>query len=231
MRWWVMLVGGVLTSVIVAGGVLTAGRGLSIDPAVSSHARAALVRLAELTVTDGRPSRSDYRRAAFGAAWTDAATVLGGGNGCDTRNDVLARDLTDLRRSMVDSCPNAVAGGEFRSPYTGDFIVFRRDRRAGDVQIDHIVPLAYAWDMGAWSWPVTMRTNLANDPANLVAVDAASNLTKSDQAPAQWLPPNRGFHCQYVTQFVMVMAGYRLTVDRPSRDVMAAVLRSCAAVE
>ncbi len=229
LRWWLILVGSVLTAVIVAGGLTLSGRGASTDPAAGSAAGAASLRLAGLSVTDRRPERSDYQRAAFGAAWTDAVTVTGGGNGCDTRNDVLARDLVDVRRAVVDSCPDAVVAGEFRSPYTGEFIVFRRDRRPGAVQIDHIVPLAYAWDMGAWAWPRTARMNLANDPANLVAADAASNLTKSDQAPAEWMPPNRGFHCQYVTQFVMVMAAYQLPVDRRSRDVMAQVLRSCGA--
>ena len=78
----------------------------------------------------------------------------------------------------------------------------------------------------------TLKLQLLNKDQRHAEMNASlETLTKSDQAPAQWLPPNRGFHCQYVTQFVMVMAGYRLTVDRPSRDVMAAVLRSCAAVE
>ncbi|MCF3937922.1 HNH endonuclease family protein [Gordonia tangerina] len=229
LRWWLILVGSVLTAVIVAGGLTLSGRGASTDSAAGSAAGAASLRLAGLSVTDRRAERSDYQRAAFGAAWTDAVTVTGGGNGCDTRNDVLARDLVDVRRAVVDSCPDAVVAGEFRSPYTGEFIAFRRDRRPGAVQIDHIVPLAYAWDMGAWAWPQTARMNLANDPANLVAADAASNLTKSDQAPAEWMPPNRRFHCQYVTQFVMVMAAYQLPVDRRSRDVMAQVLRSCGA--
>ncbi|MEE3852624.1 HNH endonuclease family protein [Gordonia sp. LSe1-13] len=227
MRWWLVLIPSVATTVIVAAGVLVADRDGPSDPAVASQARQAMSALARVAVVGERAPRSDYQREAFGTAWTDAVTVAGGANGCDTRNDVLTRDLIDVQLSVIDSCPRAVMSGEFRSPYTGEFVVFRRDRRAGSVQIDHIVPLAYAWDMGAWAWPWAARANFANDPANLVAVDAASNMAKSDQEPARWLPPNRTFHCQYAIQFIAVTVSYRLQVDSRSADTLGAVLRRC----
>ncbi|GAB90581.1 HNH endonuclease family protein [Gordonia rhizosphera] len=198
------------------------------DPTIAPRARQAADILPGIPVVAQRPSRPDYRRAAFGAAWTDAVAVAGGANGCDTRNDILARDLTDTRTAAVASCPRAVTAGEFRSPYTGEFVVFRRGGRAGSVQIDHIVPLAFAWDMGAWAWTPTKRMDLANDPANLVAVDASSNLAKSDLEPGRWMPPNRGFHCHYAIQFVAVVATYGLELDDHSRQVLSRTLRRCA---
>ncbi|MEO9327424.1 HNH endonuclease family protein [Gordonia aurantiaca] len=223
-RQWATLVVAVATAIVVAAG----GGGFwshpDVDPRLSAKAREALSRLASLPTVPHRPARDDYDRTAFGAAWTDAVSVAGGGNGCDTRNDILARDLRDIRAGPVSSCPRAVLEGEFRSPYTGEFVVFSRDRGASGVQIDHIVPLAYAWDMGAWSWTPTRRVDFANDPANLVAVDGASNQEKGDAEPARWMPPERGFRCPYAIQFVMVSAAYGLSVDARSRGVLAATL-------
>lgn len=226
-KQWALLVFAVFTSIVVAIGSGGFWAHPDADPHVLSMAREALSRLDSLPVVAQRPERDDYDRAAFGAAWTDEVSVAGGGNGCDTRNDILARDLQDIRAGPVPSCPRAVVAGEFRSPYSGEFVVFRRDRGASTVQIDHIVPLAYAWDMGAWSWEFGRRLEFANDPANLVAVDGASNQDKSDSEPARWMPPARGFWCQYAIQFVTVSVTYGLTIDVESREVLADALR-CA---
>ncbi|MCZ4579229.1 MULTISPECIES: HNH endonuclease family protein [Gordonia] len=224
-RQWSLLVFAVVTAIVVAVGSGGFGPQSDIDSRVRTLAREALARLASIPVHAQRPDRDDYDRSAFGAAWTDAVAVAGGGNGCDTRNDILARDLQDIRAGPVSSCPRAVLAGEFRSPYSGEFVVFRRDRNASSVQIDHIVPLAYAWDMGAWSWELGRRLSFANDPANLVAVDGPSNQDKSDSEPGRWMPPVRGFWCQYAIQFVMVSATYGLTVDAESREVLTDALR------
>lgn len=158
-------------------------------------------------------------------AWTDAVRVPGGGNGCDTRNDVLTRDLRDIRAGPVSSCPHAVLAGELHSPYTGEFVMFRRGSGSSSVQIDHIVPLAYAWDMGAWAWPAELRRDFGNDPANLVAVDARSNQAKSDAEPGRWMPPRHRFRCQYAVQFVVVVRAYGLALDEASRRVLGQALR------
>ena len=92
----------------------------------------------------------DYRRDAFGDAWTDDNTAPGGHNGCDTRNDILDRDLVDKTYVSIKRCPTAVATGTLHDPYTNAVIAFMRGEKTGAaVQIEHIVPLAYAWDMGA----------------------------------------------------------------------------------
>jgi hypothetical protein len=168
----------------------------------------------------------DYRRAAFGESWTDDTTAPGGHNGCDTRNDILDRDLVDKTYVSIKRCPKAVATGTLHDPYTNATIAFVRGNQTGaSVQIDHIVPLAYAWDLGARNWTDEMRTRFANDPANLLAVDGPTNQDKGDQEPARWMPPNAAFHCQYAMQFIAVLRGYGLPVDAPS----AAALRGAAA--
>ncbi|WP_245569758.1 HNH endonuclease family protein [Gordonia shandongensis] len=222
---WVALVVFAALTVTVAVGVGWPRERSSLPAEVVAVARD---RLGALTVVDRRPAAGrDYERDAFGPAWTDAAAVAGGGNGCDTRNDILERDVSVTARTAVASCPEAVAAGTLTSPYTGRSMSFRRGRESAAVQIDHIVPLAYAWDLGAWEWSPDRRWSFANDPANLVAVDAASNQAKSDLEPARWMPPLRGFHCQYAVQIVVVLAAYGLPVDAPSRTILDGVLAGC----
>ncbi|MFT3715679.1 MAG: HNH endonuclease family protein [Gordonia sp. (in: high G+C Gram-positive bacteria)] len=226
MRHWLWATGFSGTAVLVAVTAgWPAGSETVIDPARVTHARTALV---SLTVLPARPPHDEaYSREAFGQAWTDTAPVAGAGNGCDTRNDVLARDLSVNGAVAVTSCREAVASGRFRSPYTGREIVFTRGRGSTAVQIDHIVPLSYAWDMGASAWPPQQRTAFANDPANLLATDAASNQAKSDLEPGRWMPELRGFWCQYAIQFIDVADAYRLSVDEASRRVLATALGEC----
>jgi hypothetical protein len=95
------------------------------------------------------------------------------------------------------------------------------------VQIDHIVPLAYAWSMGARQWNSVVRQRFANDPANLVAVDGEANQDKSDKQPSQWMPANSGFHCQYAIQFIAVVRTYGLYLDRASYPVLRTALARC----
>ncbi|MFT3661731.1 MAG: HNH endonuclease family protein [Gordonia sp. (in: high G+C Gram-positive bacteria)] len=225
-RHWSALLGFAATAVITAAGIGWRDTAPpSIDLARVTAARAAL---GALVVVEHRLPRSvEYRREAFGPAWSDAAGVGEAGNGCDTRNDVLARDLAVVKSTTAATCSAAVASGRFRSPYTGREIVFTRGRGSTAVHIDHIVPLSYAWDMGASAWSPPVRLAFANDPANLVAVDAASNQTKSDLEPGRWMPELRGFWCQYAIAFVTVSAAYALPVDVRSRAVLSEALEDC----
>ena len=139
--------------------------------------------LAGIAVQPLRVHRYDYRRAAYGDAWDDDNDAPGGHNGCDTRDDILDRDLVDKTYVSIKRCPNAVATGTLNDPYTNTTIAFQRGAKVGEaVQIDHIVPLAYAWDMGAFGWPDPERMRFANDPANLLAVQGQANQDKGDPA-------------------------------------------------
>ena len=172
----------------------------------------------------------DYRRDAFGEAWTDDTTAPGGFNGCDTRNDILDRDLIDKTYVAISRCPTAVATGVLRDPYTNATVAFTRGERTGaEVQIDHLVPLALAWDLGARNWTDEMRVRFANDPANLIAVAGDANQDKGDKQPALWMPPNEAFHCQYAMQFIAVLRGYDLPVDAASAPVLQEAAQTCPA--
>ncbi|BBZ61449.1 HNH endonuclease family protein [Mycolicibacterium monacense] len=184
--------------------------------------------LAGVATVPARIRGHDYRRAAFGDAWTDDNSALGGHNGCDTRNDILDRDLVDKTYVSISRCPTAVATGVLHDPYTNIVIPFTRGNQTGAaVQIEHIVPLAYAWDQGARAWTDEMRVRFANDPANLLAVQGEANQDKGDQEPALWMPPNTAFHCQYAMQFIAVLRGYGLPVDAPSVPALRRAADSC----
>lgn len=174
--------------------------------------------LAGITVA-AQHHRYDYRRAAFGEAWDN-------GGPCDTRDEILDRDLTDKTYVPIKRCPDAVATGTLRDPYTGTVIAFQRGPKTGAaVQIDHIVPLGYAWDMGAWAWPDEERQRFANDPQELLAVQGKANDDKGDSPPGRWMPPNAGFTCGYATRFIAVLRAYSLPVDPASSTVLAGACR------
>jgi hypothetical protein len=184
--------------------------------------------LAGLAQIPLRTRAFDYRRAAFGDSWTDDNPAPGGRNGCDTRNDILDRDLVDKTYVSIKRCPKAVATGTLHDPYTNEVVSFMRgDRIGASVQIDHIVPLALAWDLGAHDWPDSLRLRFANDPANLLAVAGAPNQDKGDSEPALWMPPNTAFRCQYAVQFVAVLRGYDLPIDTPSATVLRDAAATC----
>lgn len=222
------LAAAVILAVVVAVQVVVGGRQSDRFVAVADTPTvpAGTDVLAGIPEIPARVRGHDYRRAAFGEAWTDDNTAPDGHNGCDTRNDILNRDLVDKTNVSIKRCPNAVATGTLHDPYTNEVVAFVRGNQTGaSVQIDHIVPLALAWDLGARDWPEDRRVRFANDPANLLAVQGQANQDKGDQEPAHWMPPNHAFWCQYAVQFAEVLRGYGLPVDQPS----AAVLRDAAA--
>jgi len=169
----------------------------------------------------GRAPMTGYDRIGdFGAAWLDVDQ-----NGCDTRDDVLRRDLRVERRTAC-----RVLEGTLIDPYTRKVIAFRRGVTTSDrVQIDHVVALADAWRTGAQRLSKAQRERLANDPINLFAVDGPTNQAKGDADAASWLPPNKAFRCTYVAHQVAVKAAYRLWVTAAERAAMAAVLHACPA--
>ncbi|MGB3475511.1 MAG: HNH endonuclease family protein [Mycobacterium sp.] len=184
--------------------------------------------LAGITVVPARTHRYDYRRPLFGDAWDDDNDAPGGHNGCDTRNDILNRDLVDITHVSTKRCADAVATGILHDPYTNAVVAFTRGAKIGEaVQIDHIVPLAYAWDMGASAWPYRQRLRFANDPANLLAVAGQGNQDKGDAGPGQWMPPNKSFACQYAVAYISVLRGYALRLDQPSADVLRDAAATC----
>ncbi|HET9127938.1 MAG TPA: HNH endonuclease family protein [Propionibacteriaceae bacterium] len=192
--------------------------GATGTPAASGSALATARQLP----VKGRAPMTGYSRRMFGDGWIDTDH-----NGCDTRNDILARDLTGVAfRPGTHHC--IVVSGTLRDPYTGATIHFVRGvRTSNEVQIDHIVALGDAWQKGAQRWPADRRVAFANDPLNLLAVDGRANQEKGDGDAATWLPPNRAFRCDYVARQVAVKRKYGLWVTSAEQAAMVRVLTSC----
>jgi hypothetical protein len=188
-------------------------------PAATAPPGSALSVLAALAVK-GRAPMTGYTREEFGQAWLDADR-----NGCDTRNDVLRRDVTGaVLDPRTHGC--VVLSGVLHDPYLGRDVPFRRG--SGDqVDIDHVVALGNAWATGASRLDIHVRAALANDPLNLLAVDLHTNRAKGDGDAATWLPPYRPFRCAYVARQIAVKKKYGLWVTAPERAAMARVLGAC----
>ncbi|MGP7959398.1 HNH endonuclease family protein [Sanguibacter sp. A247] len=185
-----------------------------------ASARAALGALPELTAEPAEP----YERSRFGTPWADVD-----GNGCGTRDDILARDLTDPRTD-ADGC--TVLTGVLVDRYTGHTLPFRRGpTTSARVQVDHVVALADAWRTGAWAWDDPQRLRLANDPANLLAVDGPTNEDKGAQDAATWLPPHQPFRCHYAVLRVRVRTAYGLALAPHERGALERALDACDVAE
>lgn len=188
----------------------------------------ALTALNSLEVK-GRAPMTGYEREEFGQAWSDDVTVEFGHNGCDTRNDILRRDLDSESLVLKEGTHDCVAlAGTLRDPYSGQDIEFQRGAQTSSaVQIDHVVALADAWQKGAQQWSPEKRRNFANDPLNLLAVDGPLNQQKGAGDAATWLPPNKGFRCEYARRIVEVKAVYEIWVTEAEKDALSRLLHAC----
>jgi len=225
---WILCFVVVSIAVVALEPVVSDESGAVVQPGVAAggNPTAALAALSALPVRAAEP-QDGYSRELFGPAWTDNVTVGFGRNGCDTRNDILKRDLIDISlEPATKDC--TVRTGTLRDPYTNTEIFFRRGTDTSSaVQIDHVVALSDAWKKGARYLDDEERRNLANDPRNLQAVDGPTNQSKGDSDAARWLPPYAGNHCVYVSRQVEVKTVYRLWVTPEEHAAMARVLAAC----
>lgn len=176
----------------------------------------------ESLAVKGRAPKTGYSREQFGQAWADVDR-----NGCDTRNDMLKRDLKEIvYKVKTRNC--VVLSGILLDRYSGETINFLRGNVTSmEVQIDHVVALSNAWQTGAFKLTVVQRTALANDPMNLFAVKGRLNSQKGDGDAATWLPPLKSFRCAYVAQQIAVKAKYSLWVTAPEKEAMTRILSAC----
>nr|DAI62747.1 MAG TPA: Protein of unknown function (DUF1524) [Caudoviricetes sp.] len=197
----------------------TAKKGTAAASGVAKKGTAAAA-LAELPVK-GRAPKTGYSRDQFGQAWADVDR-----NGCDTRNDILRRDLVNKSyEAGTGDCK--VLSGDLPDPYTGRNIRFQRGPHSSAVQIDHVVALSNAWQTGAQKLSSDSREAFANDPLNLLAVDGPTNEAKGDGDAATWLPSNKRFRCSYVARQVAVKKKYHLWVTSAEHDAIAGILSGC----
>ena len=176
----------------------------------------------EAQVTKGRAAKTGYTRAQFGQTWADVDR-----NGCDTRNDILKRDLTaEVFKEKTRDC--VVVSGTLIDPFSGETINFVRGNVSSmEVQIDHVVALSNAWQTGAFKLSIKERTAFANDPLNLLAVKGRLNSQKGDGDAATWLPPLKSYRCDYVSRQIAVKIKYRLWFTAPEKEAMVRILKSC----
>lgn len=207
--------------------LLLSGTGCSVDVGVSGESPSG--EATSSATPSGRAARDleglrvasessggGYARDRFGTRWKDIDH-----NGCDQRNDVLARDLRDVRKR--GTC--VVIAGTLRDPYSGKTISFAKSD-AAEVQIDHIYPLALAWRMGASEWDEDRRERFANDHDNLLAVWGVPNRQKSDSGPSEW-KPQKAFQCAYAAKYIAIAKEYTLPVTRADHDALRGFLGRC----
>ena len=180
--------------------------------------RTAAAALERLSVK-GRAPKTGYDREQFGGDWASVG-------GCDMRNRTLARAQRDVVYDAGSACE--VASGTLSDPYTGARIRYVSGD-AREVDVDHVVALGDAWQKGAQQWSYARRVRFANDPLNLLVVDASANRQKGDGDAATWLPPNKGFRCDYVARQIAVKRRYKAWVTRAEKDAMNRVLSACPA--
>ena len=216
-QWEIRLAIG-LVGALFASGIAAPAQAIRFSEATEVTASSVLSSLP----VKGRAPKTGYTRAQFGQAWADVDR-----NGCDTRNDMLKRDLTNIAYKIkTRDC--VVLTGVLVDRYSGETINFVRGNVTSmEVQIDHVVALSNAWQTGAFKLTVLQRTALANDPMNLFAVKGRLNLQKSDGDAATWLPPLKSFRCAYVAQQIAVKAKYSLWVTSPEKEAMARILTAC----
>jgi len=177
----------------------------------------ALVALNNLEVK-GRAPKTGYARSQF-SHWSDPDR-----NGCDARNDTLKRDLTNITyKAGTRDCK--VIAGQLLDPFSGKVITFSATKVV--IDIDHVVALSNAWQTGAAYLDKNKRSQIANDPLNLLAVDSKLNRQKGDGDAATWLPPNKTFRCEYVARQVAVKAKYGLWVTQPEKVAIDKILSTC----
>ncbi|WJY67797.1 HNH endonuclease family protein [Corynebacterium auris] len=153
-----------------------------------------------------------YSREQFGPGWAPQP------GGCTTRTAALAKAFD---ASTCATPPREWEVAAIVDPYTG------HDITPGDVELDHLLPLSAAWDLGAYAWTEHQRVAFANDPRNLVVTSAAANQEKSDKLPSEWLPPDWRARCAYARRLVAVARAYNLAVPQPD---LRASRRACSGV-
>ena len=178
---------------------------------------------AALPLTSRSAVVPEYTREGFGERWADID-----GNGCEQRDDVLARDLQDPVR---DGC--AVTSGTLTDPYSGTTVQYPSERTATDasserrVQIDYVVGLRAAHDGGAWKWTAERRLQFANSIENMLAVDSASAQEKGRLGPGRWLPARAEARCDYAIRYTWIASAWELAVPLADRDALTSTLLAC----
>ena len=203
---------------LLASGISTTAHAATFSEATEVTAASVLSTLA----VKGRAPKTGYDRDQLFGDWADPD-----GNGCDSRNDVLARDLTNkVFGTGRDKC--LVLSGNLLDPYSGKSFNFVRGQGTSAlIPIDHVVAVSDAWQKGAFKWDEIKRVNFYNDPLNLMATQRTLNSQKGDGDAATWLPPLKSYRCTYIARQIAVKAKYSIWVTKAEKEAMLRILKSC----
>ncbi|NWO07093.1 MAG: HNH endonuclease [Alteromonadaceae bacterium] len=165
--------------------------------------------------SNAKSGKADYQRSAFGHGWDDAD-----GDCQNARAEALIETSTvqPVQFASDDRC--RVTRGRWISPFTGKVI-----QNSSNIDIDHVVPLAWAWEHGAWQWSDEKRERFANDLTHLWPVELGLNRSKGAQGPDEWLPPTG--KCSYVSRFVRTAKKYELSFTNSESRWVQDFLNRC----
>jgi hypothetical protein len=198
-------------ALLVTGIIATTG--LVASPAYAeSYSAPLMTAISDLPTAS--EVRTGYDRDLF-PHWVDAD-----GDGCHSRNEVLIAEADDPP-TVGSGC--SLSGGRWFSYY--DRVSWTN---TSDVDIDHMVPLAEAWDSGARTWSTATRQLFANDLGDyrtLVGVTDNVNQAKGDQDIAEWLPQYD--QCRYLREYVAVKHRWGLSVDAAEKSAMNSLGSGC----
>ena len=213
--------GGTATLPAPVDGTATPGPSVdaSVGPTDESTVTSSLagpnVELAALIVDDRPSPDRPYSRDEW-SHWDDID-----GDGCDARQQALKlHSLTPAQIDVYGGC--TVVAGDWISIYDGV-----RTSDPGDLDIDHVVPLANAHEAGGWRFTAEQRRLFANDQGNLLPVSASSNRTKGADLPNEWRPPLESSWCEMATRWVDTKQRWQLTVTTAERDALGQMLERC----
>lgn len=162
------------------------------------------------------------RGCVFGPAWSDATDAPMSRNGCDTKNDVRRAQMREVViKPGTNGC--VVTAGVITDPYDGTVVRYARGQQPAAVQIDHVIPLAWAWNAGAAQWPLERRATFANDPSNLQVTGSQTNRAKSDKGPGEWADEisEPGRRCAFLRKAAAVVQTYQLSITRDDAAAFA----------
>ncbi|MET9662428.1 HNH endonuclease family protein [Streptomyces sp. NPDC006510] len=200
-----------------AGASGTPADGASATPGAPAGGSSLALTEAIAKIPSGTEDRTGYERDSF-RLWVDADK-----DGCDTRKEVL---IAEAVKSPTQGARCALTGGEWLSYYDKVTVT-----EATKLDIDHVVPLAEAWDSGASKWTAERREQYANDldaSRSLVAVTAKTNRSKADRDPAEWLPPAASAQCTYASDWVATKLRWKLTADSKERAALEKIASNCS---
>ncbi|MFE9381241.1 HNH endonuclease family protein [Streptomyces sp. NPDC006855] len=161
--------------------------------------------------------RVGYERDSF-KHWVDEDS-----DGCPTRQEVL---IAEAVTTPEQGARCTLSGGSWLSYYDEAEVT-----DAKRLDIDHMVPLAEAWDSGAYDWTPERREAYANDLSaarSLVAVTAKTNRSKADRDPAAWMPPAASATCTYLVDWTATKLRWNLSADQAEQTALLELAEPCA---